>query len=346
MLRLLVLLATLSPMLACETPPRTITFLEIPPAALGGPNRTAEIAGRVDGAQPGDRVVLFAKSNRWYVQPLYANPYTEIDAQGRWRSKTHLGSEYAAVIVRGDYQPPKMTSTLPDVGSRVLAVAAVRGTGNYVEGPAKPIQFSGYEWDVRERRSDRGGVNDYSAENVSVDADGALRLKLAQRNQEWTSAEISLTRALGHGTYVFVVRDMSAVDPAAGLGLFTFDTAGRAEHFREMNIEMRHAGEERAWAGQFVVQPNYLPGNLSRFSLPGGLVSHTMRWEPGVVAFKSMRGTFFERPGPLIASHTFTTGVPTPGDERVSLQFYYYRKSPHPPRSNTEIVIERFQYLP
>ena len=71
-----------------------------------------------------------------------------------------------------------------------------------------------------------------------------------------------------------------------------------------------------------------------------------MRWEPGVVAFKSMRGNFLEQPGEVIASQTFTTGVPGPGDERVCMAFYYYRKSAREPRTDTEIVIERFQYLP
>src|SRR5262249_41233072 len=149
--------------------------------------------------------------------------------------------------------------------------------------------------------------------NVNVDADGALHLKLARRDGEWNSAEVRLTRPLGYGTYVFIVRDMTSVDPAARLGLFTFDVNGRAEHFREMNIDLWNADDpdghdgpgsrdgpgslRHASSGQFILQPNYLPGNLHRFAVPSGPVSHTMRWEPGVVAFKSMRGNFLERPG-------------------------------------------------
>ncbi len=71
-----------------------------------------------------------------------------------------------------------------------------------------------------------------------------------------------------------------------------------------------------------------------------------MRWEPGIVAFKSMRGSFLDQPGAVFAAFAFNTGVPTPGDERVHLAFYYYRKSLRPPQADTEIVIERFQYLP
>jgi len=39
-------------------------------------------------------------------------------------------------------------------------------------------------------------------------------------------------------------------------------------------------------------------------------------------------------------------GVPGPGDERICMAYYYYRKSAGEPRHDTGVVIERFQYLP
>jgi hypothetical protein len=345
--RLLLSLAAATTLVACGTAAPHITFTEVPPAAEGGPVRTAMIAGRVEGARPGDRVVLFAKSTVWYVQPMRHNPFTELDAQGRWRSTIHLGTAYAAMVVRDDYRPPDTTPALPNLDTRVVAIATVEGAGTNLDAPqGPPLQFSGYEWEVRQHPSDRGGVNLYSAGNASVDADDALHLKVARRDGKWTSAEIRLTRPLGYGTYVLVIRDMTTVDPAASLSLYTFDENGRAEQFREMNLDLRHDDQSGTWGGQYILQPNYLPGNLHRFSVPGGRVSHTMRWEPGVVAFKSMHGSFLEQPGAVFAAYTFNTGVPTPGDERVHLSFYYYRKSPRPPVADTEIVIERFQYLP
>lgn len=332
---------------ACGTAPPRITFTEIPPADLGDPIRTATIAGRVEGSRPGDRIVLFAKAGQWYVQPLRREPFTEIDAQGHWHSTIHLGTQYAAMVVRDDYLPPDSTLALPGLSARVPAIATVDGRGSsYVDRPAPPLQFSGYEWEIRQRPSDRGGSNAYSTANASVDANGALHLKVAQRDRQWTSAEARLTRPLGYGTYVFIVRDMATIDPAARLALFTFDDDARAEHFREMNIDLWHGDEPDTWGGQFVLQPNYLPGNVQRFDVPAGRVSYIMRWEPGTVAFKSMRGDFLERPGAVIASQTFTIGVPGPGDERVCMAFYIYRKGGRTPETDTEIVIERFQYLP
>jgi hypothetical protein len=330
----------------CGSPPPSVTITEIPAAGVGGDIRTATIAGRVDGARPGDRIVLFAKSGQWYVQPLRTRPFTEIDAEGRWRSPIHLGTDYAAIVVREGYRPPNTTKVLPDLGAGVLAIVAVKGSGSYVGGPVAPLQFSGYEWDVRQRPSDRGGRNLYSADNVSVDADGALRLTVGRRENQWSSAGVCLTRPLGYGTYVFIVRDMTGADPAARLALFTYDERGRAEHFREMNIDLWNGDDPGTWGGQFVVQPNYLPGNVHRFSVPAGRVSYTMRWEPGVAAFKSMRGNFLEQPGAAIASQTFTTGVPGPGNERVCMAFYSYWKGGREPRADSSIAIERFQYLP
>ena len=65
-------------------------------------------------------------------------------------------TEYAAMVVREGYRPPPTAKVLPDLSSRVLAIAVVAGSGSYVAGPAPLMQFSGYEWEVRERVTDRG----------------------------------------------------------------------------------------------------------------------------------------------------------------------------------------------
>ena len=52
------------------------------------------------------------------------------------------------------------------------------------------------------------------------------------------------------------------------------------------------------------------------------------------------------RTGAAVAQHEFTSGVPTPGAERVRMNLYFFRYAPAPPQSDVEVVIERFQYLP
>src|SRR5215469_2409460 len=53
-----------------ETGERTIEFTRIPPADTGSPDKLEQIEGRVRGARAGERVVLFALSGKWWVQPL------------------------------------------------------------------------------------------------------------------------------------------------------------------------------------------------------------------------------------------------------------------------------------
>ncbi len=67
--------------------------------------------GRVSGAAPGERVVLFALSGVWWVQPFENEPFTAIHldpgASGTtWKSATHPGTAYAALLVDARYRPP------------------------------------------------------------------------------------------------------------------------------------------------------------------------------------------------------------------------------------------------
>ena len=104
-----------------------IEFTRVPPAEDGGPDRLDVIEGGVSGARPGLQIVLFARSGAWFVQPLTNQPFTQIQSDSKWRSATHLGTEYAALLVEPGYQPPPSTDVLPGEGSGVLAVAIVKG---------------------------------------------------------------------------------------------------------------------------------------------------------------------------------------------------------------------------
>ena len=82
----------------------------------------------------------------------------------------------------------------------------------------------------------------------------------------------------------------------------------------------------------------------SRFALPPGTVTHSFRWTAGHVAFRTVRGPRLTNQN--IAQHEFSSGVPTPGAERIRMNVYFFRYSPSPPRADVEVVIERFQYVP
>jgi hypothetical protein len=321
----------------------SIQFTKIPPADSGGPDTLAVIEGRVAGARPGQRIVLFSKSGVWWVQPEARRPFTEIRADSTWTSSTHLGLEYAALLVDAEYSPPLSTETLPGPGAGVVAVAIVPGDPS-ARAAHHTLRFGGYEWIARAAPSDRGGPNDYDPDNAWADADGALHLRIGGEAPRWTCAEVRLTRRLGYGTYRFVVRDVSHLEPAAVLTLFTWDGPAADANHREIDIEISRWGEPAAKNAQYVVQPYYVAANVWPFVAPAGVLTHTLRWEPGRLTAKTFRGSGAE--GAVVAAHTFTSGVPSPGNENLRMNLYVFRRSAIPLRRGTEVVIEKFEYVP
>lgn len=105
----------------------TIDFNKIPHADKGDTQDLDEIGGRVNGAVPGQRIILYARSGPWYVQPYVDQPFTSIQTDLTWSNATHPGTEYAALLVEPGYQPPSVTDVLPTRGGAVVAVAVTKG---------------------------------------------------------------------------------------------------------------------------------------------------------------------------------------------------------------------------
>jgi len=104
----------------------TIEFTSVPVAGSGNPEKLSVIKGRVTGAQAGQRIVLYARGETtWWVQPFANQPFTLIQANSKWSSSTHPGTEYAALLVGPDFKPPLTTAVLPTEG--VLASAVTKG---------------------------------------------------------------------------------------------------------------------------------------------------------------------------------------------------------------------------
>src|SRR5580692_9454880 len=118
--------------MGCRSPhaevPPSIEFTRLPPAGEGSPDLVDSIAGRVAGAQPGQRIVLFARSGFWWVQPLADQPFTTIQSDSTFKGTTHPGSAYAALLVDARFRPPSTVEFLPEKGGPVAAVATAEGS--------------------------------------------------------------------------------------------------------------------------------------------------------------------------------------------------------------------------
>jgi hypothetical protein len=337
--------------IACRSPQATvdpaIEFSTIPRADAGGPASLAPVAGRVKGGRPGQRIVLYARSGGvWWVQPFRSRPFTDVERDSTWKNSIHLGTDYAALLVDADYRPPATSESLPERGGGVAAVTQVVGSGTFVPPAVKTLAFSGYEWEIRQQPTDRHGLNDYDARNAVVDAEGHLHLFLTEREGRWTSADLRLTRSLGYGTYSFDVRDTSQIDPAAALSVYTWDSLGADQNYRELTIDISRWGDPGNMNGQFVVQPETVPANVFRFAIPAGRMTHSFRWEPGRVLFKTAGRDVSPHTRDVVAERLFTAGVPGAGTENLHITLLYDRAAAKPPSKGVEVVVERFAFLP
>ena len=282
------------------------------------------------------------------MQPWPDRPFIPIQADSTWSSETHLGFEYAALLVDPGYHPPPTLDVAPTKGGSVALVTIVKGTGTPALAPTKPLKFSGYDWDVRTIASDRGGTNNlYDPDNAWTDASGALHLQIKKKAGRWSCAEVVLNRSLGYGTYVVTVRDISQLEPAAVFSVNTFDDWGGDQYYREMDFEISRWGDTaNKNNAQYGIQPFYVPGNVWQFKAPSGTLTHSLRWESGRVKFRTVAGESNRGEGPVVAEHEFTSGVPTPGQERVQLFFYVLASDKNPLQKGGEVVVEKFEYLP
>src|ERR1700750_556843 len=280
--------------------------------------KTDMMGGRVTGSRPGQRIVLYAKTDgRWGVGRQSGQPFTNIESDGQWKASVHLGLQYAALLVDPTYNPLAQTESLPIVGNGVVALAVVKGEGQAPVLPSpKILNFSGYEWTTSAGPIFRAGSRHFfDPANVWTDERGALHLRISGSPGKWSAAELKLTRSLGYGTYKFQLRDVSHLEPSAVLSLITWDGVGTESTRHELDVELSRWGQLDNTNVGYVVQPYYVPANYLAFRAPPGLYTHSFRWEPGKATFSPVAGSANTGDGRVINQHVFTSGVPSPGGQ-------------------------------
>jgi hypothetical protein len=213
----------------------------------------------------------------------------------------------------------------------------------------KTLSFSGYEWEVKRAPTPVGpGPNSFGdgPENVRVDADGHLHLRITRLGDRWTCAEIGSAESFGYGTYVFeLAPGADRIDRNAILGLFTWETI--AEHNnREIDIEISRWTDPDNDNCQYVIQPYQRPGNIERFDLSLGdrPSTHSFAWTPEAVSFESRLG---DAKGDLINAWAYTgPDLPAPGKERARLNLWLFDGIPPSDNRDVEVVVTRFGFIP
>lgn len=218
------------------------------------------------------------------------------------------------------------------------------------------IEFSGYSWKVKSGEYLIGpGPNLFSdsKENVWVDKDGWLHLKITKRDGKWYCAEVIAEESLGHGKYIFYLASrVDQLDRNVVTGLFTWDDTAPQYNYREIDVEFSRWGEETNNNSQYVVQPWYNPGNMHRFNmeLNGNYTTHCFDWEPDKILFQSIYDHYLCPTLPddplVIESWTYTgDNIPPYGKENVSINLWLYNGIPPSDGKEAEIVIKKFKFL-
>jgi hypothetical protein len=176
-----------------------------------------------------------------------------------------------------EISPTAETSTLPPAGERL-------------------IQFSGYEWMVRDNGLSGPGPNKWSGSNVWLDNVGDLHLKITHTENGWYCAEVTTTQRLGFGKYQFqVIGQIDQLDPNIVLGLFNYPTGDVGpDGTNEIDIEYAHWGNAEWPIGNFTAWP--AESGLDQISqsfpvqLNGTYSTHRFIWESQQIFFQSLHG--------------------------------------------------------
>lgn len=212
------------------------------------------------------------------------------------------------------------------------------------------IQFSGYDWLVRTSNDTRvgPGPNLFSdgADNVWVDAQGRLHLKVVYKGGGWYCSGVVLRKSLGYGKYVFyVASDVSKLDQHVIGGLFTY-----LNDNEEIDIEFGRWSDPQNMDSQFAVQPSDRSGNKVRYDLNllTDQSTHAFNWQTDRIDFFSRQGhgTTVDDDNRI---HEWTyTGPDIPlhkGTERLRMNLWLFRGTPPSDGQEQEMIIEKFEFI-
>jgi len=153
----------------------------------------------------------------------------------------------------------------------------------------KHIFFAGYEWEVKSGHY-YPGKNDWLADNVWVDNEGFLHLKITHVGKQWYCAEVASVRRFGYGSYQFqVIAPVDKLDANIVLGLFVYPGPENPDQKNELDIEFAKWGKPGQPIGNYTVTPSQKTHHFS-FSLEGDYTTHQFIWTKEQILFQSSYG--------------------------------------------------------
>lgn len=206
------------------------------------------------------------------------------------------------------------------------------------------IKWSGLTWNVRSGIGGPGPNNwNANPENIWVDDQGNLHLKIIKIENIWYCSEITLQQSLGYGEYTFEVStNVENLDKNIIFGLYTYETDSK-----EIDIEFSRWGNAANNVGWYTVQPPpYNSFNQKAFplNLSGDYSTHQFKWNSSQIYFRSDHGHGLDN---IINQWTYK-GVNNPpaGKEKLHLNLWLFNGNTPSNLQEAEVVIKSFKYSP
>lgn len=216
---------------------------------------------------------------------------------------------------------------------------------------ASTISFSGYTWTVRTQTGTSGPGPNYwsnSSENVWVDADGHLHLKIRKdvATGRWLCSEVISTQSFGYGSYVWEIEGaVDKLDRNIVLGLFNYKSGDDGHH--EVDIEFARWGNN-AWPNyNYTVYPATGSGNVSKtneLTLNGTYTTHRFIRSSTAVTYKGFHGhttaesnAFFPWTTPA-GYNVSTLSLP------VHMNLWLFQGSAPSNQTEVEIIVHSFKF--
>lgn len=211
------------------------------------------------------------------------------------------------------------------------------------------INFSGYEWVVRTSNENKQGPGPNlfsdSKDNVWVDNDGRMHLKIVEKGGNWYCSGVTLRKTFGYKKYVvYVASDVEELDKNVVGGIFTYKNDKE-----EIDIEFSKWSKTNNQNSQFAVQPSYLVGNKTRFdlNLKSNLSTHFFDWNANKIEFGSYQGhTLSPKSNDVISTWTYTgANIPPENEERFKINLWLFRGNGPTNKKSAEMIIDRIELL-
>ncbi len=195
------------------------------------------------------------------------------------------------------------------------------------------LTFAGYEWNIKNTTKRVGPGNNYfssSTDNVWVDIDGHLNLKINQQNNRWQCAEIISKQHFGYGLYeFFVVSRIDKLDKNTVFGLFTYDNKLKP-HYNEIDLEFSKWGNENDTNSQYVVHQNQDYYISHRYLHPASLKysTHIILRTKDSIYFASYEGHYRNalKSRKPYQSWTYKHDFkPKPANEKIHINLWLFR---------------------